>query len=468
MRRSRALAAAFAFLTGATLGCSSDSTTALIGPPGDSTKVAPAPAPAAVSAIVVTSAAELIQALAPTNTGRLIRLRAGSYAVSQPLVVPDGATLEGEGVMQFDAAGLPTGFQGGTRTTLTMTANVPGNVLSLGAGSVIRRLAIDDLSGRAGNAVGIVSRNASDRVSADIDNVEILNQTGHAVGPDGPTGCAIAVLTLNPNSGNAPPPHERSSVSARVTRSLLRAPAAGIGCGLFAFNFAPLADISVTLADNVVGGGIIASGGVSRPDAVYDSETSIVSHRNLYRSDTSTPCTVRRTGWNLQGGSGIPLSQTVPATERNVLVVKSRDDRLEGFTTGILGAGGRQFFNAPTAGPARDNVLDLQLTGTTVASPECAGEPLVIDFRLAAALVSSAAIMPGDGNILRAVFRGVTASGMRANTYANVFALNGPQPAPREGSGNRLLFAGNSTAFAQTNRAIDPSPGASFFTGGSW
>src|SRR5688572_27065269 len=49
--------------------------------------------------IVVSSAAELVAALVPENAGRRIRVRFGTYDVSQPLLVPDGATLEGEGVM---------------------------------------------------------------------------------------------------------------------------------------------------------------------------------------------------------------------------------------------------------------------------------------------------------------------------------------------------------------------------------
>ncbi|HYW31149.1 MAG TPA: hypothetical protein VE869_06540, partial [Gemmatimonas sp.] len=290
-------------LVGVTVGCTSDASTAPEPSGSGPTDIA------AAQAIVVSSSAELTTALSSATAGARIRLRAGSYNITQPLVVPDGATLEGEGVMQFDSERLPTGFRSGTRTTLTMTANVPGDVISLGNGSALRRLVIDDLAGRAGNAVGVVSRDAGDRVSADIDEVEIFNRTGHAVGPQGPTGCAITALTRNLNSGSAPAPHEGASITARITHSLLHAPATGVGCGLFAFNFAPLADVNVFLADNVVGGGLIAAGGVSRPDAVYESETSILSHRNVYRSGTDTPCTVRRTGWNLQGGSGIPLPQ---------------------------------------------------------------------------------------------------------------------------------------------------------------
>src|SRR3954447_15367549 len=63
------------------------------------------------SAIDVTSAAELVAALVPENAGRRILLHAGSYDIDQTLVVPDGATLEGEGVMQLDDERLPTGLR---------------------------------------------------------------------------------------------------------------------------------------------------------------------------------------------------------------------------------------------------------------------------------------------------------------------------------------------------------------------
>jgi hypothetical protein len=75
-------------------------------------------------------------------------------------------------------------------------------------------------------------------------------------------------------------------MTARVTRSLIRSPAMGTGCGLFAFNFAPSASISVDVSGSVIGGGVIASGGVSRPDAVNDSRTVLASDHNPYRDDT--------------------------------------------------------------------------------------------------------------------------------------------------------------------------------------
>ena len=414
--------------------------------------------------IIVSSSAELVAALVPANAGHRVRVRFGTYNVSQPLFVPDGATLEGEGVMLLDGSGLPTGFAAGTRTTLTMTANTAGDVLTVGDGATVRRIAIEDLAGRVGNAIAVVSRDAGDRVSATIAEVEIGNPNAHGVAPSGPTGCGVTALSRNPNLGSDPPAHSGAVVTATITRSLIRSPATGTGCGLFAFNFAPFASVSVTLASNVVGGGIIANGGVSRPDAVHDSRTTIDSRHNLYRDDSPDRCVSRHLGWNVAGGSGTPAPLPIPETARNAVRLRSLHDRIEGFTTAILAVGGRRFFASPIAGPTTDNSVDLTLIGTTISTPACEGALPVADFRLASALVSNASLVPGDGNTIRAVIRGVTASGPRSNVYANVLGPTGPLSPELQGAGNRLEIVGSPRAFARTNRAIDPAPGAEFFT----
>jgi hypothetical protein len=241
----------------------------------------------------------------------------------------------------------------------------------------------------------------------------------------------------------------------------------GIGCGLFAFNFAPSASISVDVSRSVIGGGVIASGGVSRPDAVNDSRTVLASHHNLYRDDTADPCAAGRLGWNLQGGSGTPIPLPNPGAARNALRLHSVSDRIEGFTMGVLATGGRRFFGAPTAAPVTDNSVDLELLGTTISTPACGEAAFVADLRLAGALVTDGAIVPGDGNTLRAVLRGVTGSGSRSNDYADVLGPAGAQPPSLQGAGNRLSIVGSPEAFARTNHAIAPAPGATFFTGGA-
>ena len=188
------------------------------------------------------------------------------------------------------------------------------------------------------------------------------------------------------------------------------------------------------------------------------------SRRNLYRDDSADPCTSRHLGWNLNGGSGSLLPFPVPATERNSLRVHSVDDRIAGFTTGVLARGGLRF--SASTGPSSDNRIDLELLGTTVSTPSCGGAPFVADFRLAAAQVTDALLVPGDGNTVRALFRNVTGSGTRFNVYTDVLGPAGPQPGALQGTGNSLERVGSPQAFARTNEAIDPAPAPEFFTGG--
>jgi hypothetical protein len=413
--------------------------------------------------VVVSNAAELAAALSPQNAGRRILVRAGTYAINAPLTVPDGVTLEGEGVMQFDGAGMPAGFGAGAHTMLTMSANVPGNMLTLGDGVTIRRLEIADLVGRAGAVVAVVSREAGDRVSATIAESEIVSPNPHGIIPAGPTGVGLLVLTQNPNLGADPAAHEGAALTAGMARSVIRSPAGGVG--LFAFNFAARGSVSVSVDGNVVGGGMFANGGVSRPDAVHDAKVRIQSHRNLYRDDSADPCATPHVGWNLQGASGPPVPLPVPETARNSLSVHSADDRIEGFTSGVVATGSRRFFPSPIAGPSTDNRVDLELLGGRISTPSCGGAPFVRDLELVGAFAANDALFPGDGNSLRAVLRNVVGSGPRFNLYADAEGPSGPLPPELRGSANRLLIAGSPAAFAGTNRLIDPAPGSEYFSG---
>lgn len=441
---------------GSALSCAGDETA------GPAAAIGDAPSSrAAGKTIVVGNAADLVAALSPENAGQHILVRAGTYGINAPLTVPDGVTLEGAGVMQFDANGLPGGFGAGPRTTLIMSTNAPGNMLTLGDGVTIRRLEISDLAGRTGNVVAVISRGAGDRASATIAESEIVNPNPIGAGPDGPTGNGLLVLTLNPNLGAAPAPHEGAALTAGMVRSVIRSPEGG--AGLFAFNFAALGRVSVTLDGNIIGGGIIANGGVSRPDAVHDARVGIQSHRNLYRDDSPAPCSTPDLGWNFTGGSGPLLPLPVAETARNELRVHSVDDRIEGFTTAVLATGSRRFFAAPTAGPSTGNTVDLELLGGRISTPSCGGAPFVADLDLSGALAGSDDLFAGDDNSVRVVMRGLIGSGPRFNRYANSIGPSGPQPPDLQGT-NRLEIAGSPEAFASTNRNIDRAPGAGHFT----
>jgi hypothetical protein len=289
----------------------------------------------------------------------------------------------------------------------------------------------------------------------------VFNPNPHVNSPSGPTGCGVAVLTLNPNLGGDPPPHEGARLMVSMVRSLIHAPAAA-SCGVFAFNFAARGDISMSMADDVIGGGLIANGGVSRTDEVHDARVRVESRRTVYRQDFPNACSDQRSGWNLTGGSGAPIPIVLPATERNTLVVHSSDDRIEGFASAVLATGSRRFFNAPVNGPSNGNGIDLQMIGTSLVTPPCGGA----DFKIVAA-ATTGNYWPGDGNHVRALLHGVTGSGARANTYANTLAGGAPLPENLQGSGNRLQIIGNPQSFAATNTRIDPAPGAEFFTASS-
>ena len=424
------------------------------------------------------SSAELAVALDPANAGRRIRLRAGVYDIDRPLTLPDRMTLEGAGVMRFDPDGRPMGFSDDTRTMLRMTANVAGEVLTLGDGATLRNLEIVDLPGRSGNVVAVVSRGARDSVSATITESVIVNPNPLAIGAGGAFGRGLFVVTLNPNMGSDPPAHEGAVLAVRMARSVIRSPSGG--GGLFVYNFAADSRIAVDVSQSVIGGSSEANGGVSRPDAVHDSEVLIESRGNLYRNDWTDPCASPLLGWNLTGGSGAPIPIELPATTRNRLVVRSVDDRLEGFTTTLVATGSRRFFAEPLNAAPTDNAIDLLLNGTVISTATCGdvgrtgrtmGIPRVRpraagDFLLTGAWVENDALHAGDRNTVRVEFRGVTGSGRRDNQYAHAGGPSGPAPTQLQGSGNRLEVVGDPGTFDELNRRIDPRPPTEFFTSG--
>ena len=428
------------------------------------------------NATTISTSAELVAALAPANAGRRIRIRAGTYDIEQPLTVPDGMTLEGEGVMLFTPDGQPTGFADGPRTTLRMMANIGGDVLTLGDSVTVRNVEIVDLVGRSGNVVTVASRRPRDRVSATILESVIVNPNPLAIGAGGSLGRSLHVITRNPNMGADPPPDEGAVLAVRMLRSVIQSPSGG--GGFFAYNFAANSRISLEISRSVIGGSSEANGGVSRPDAVHDSEVRITSRDNLYRNEWTDRCASKFMGWNLTGGSSTPIPLRVPETARNRLVIRSVNDRLEGFTIGVHATGSRRFFPAPLNAAPKDNHIDLQLLGTTISTPSCASPPTggisagmvssqptpVADLQLIGGWAQSNAFAAGDGNTVRVELRGVIGSGTRSNRYENAAAITGPLSAKLQGKGNRFQVVGDPLAFTRDNRGIDPAPGAAFFT----
>lgn len=390
--------------------------------------------------LVVNSVPQLIEALQPGNEGRHIRIPRGDYAVDRPLVVPDGVTLEGDGVMVIGPDGLPTGFEPGTESTLRVSGGFNGHVLTLGHGSVIRGLRLVDLANpaapplaRTGNVVFVGSRAPADTIAASILECEIVSPNRGGFTDDGPMGHGIAAITLNPGLGAPPAAHEDAQVSVSVRRSIVRA---NTGAAVFATNFAARSRVVLRLDGNRLEGYLVATGGVSRPDAVTGSVTSVESRRNLY-----SRAGFDRHGWLLLGASTSPhfLDATVPSASRNQLYLESVDDRIEGFRYGIQAAAARRL--SAKSAPLDDNHVDLRLQGTRIVTP---GEGDA-DFVLQATLSETGQaggpgeFPAGDRNVLRLQMTGVTGSGSRRNVFADVV---GPVQPANFGTGNRLEIVG--------------------------
>jgi len=390
--------------------------------------------------LVVRSFPQLVEALQPGNAGRHIRILRGDYAVDRPLEVPDGATLEGEGVMVIGPDGLPAGFEPGTESTLRVSGGFNGHVLTLGHGSAIRGLRLLDLANpaaqppvRSGNVVFVGSRAPGDTIAASVVECEIVSPNRGGFTDAGPIGHGIAAVTLNPGLGAPPAAHEGAQLSVSVRRSIVRA---NTGAAVFANNFAARSGVTLRLEGNRFEGYLVVTAGVSRPDAVTGSVTSVESRRNLF-----TRSGFDRHGWLLLGGSSSPhfLDAAIPGGSRNRLHVDSVDDRIEGFRFGIQAAAARRL--SAQSAPLDDNHVELSLQGTRIATP---GEDAA-DMVLQAALSETGQaggpgeFPAGDRNVLRLQMSGVAGSGLRRNVFADVV---GPVQPANFGTGNQLQVVG--------------------------
>jgi hypothetical protein len=413
--------------------------------------------------LVVHSFPQLVEALQPGNAGRHIRILRGDYAVDRSLVVPDGATLEGEGVMVIGPDGLPAGFEPGTESTLRVSGGFGGQMLTLGHGSAIRGLRLLDLANpaaqppvRSGNVVFVGSRAPGDTIAASVVECEIVNPNPGGFTDDGPIGHGIAAVALNPGLGAPPAAHEGAQLSLSVRRSIVRA---NTGAAVFANNFAARSGLTLRLEGNRFQGYLVAAGGVSRPDAVTGSVTSVESRRNLYAR-----AGFDRHGWLLLGGSSSPhfLNATIPGASRNRLHVESVDDRIEGFRFGIQAAAARRL--SAQSASLDDNHVELSLQGTRIVTPGEDAADLVLQATLSeTGQAGGPGEFPaGDRNGLRLKMSGVTGSGRRQNVFADVV---GPVQPANFGTGNQLQIVGESEAFRRSNPSIEPPPDARHFVG---
>ena len=411
-----------------------------------------------VGGVTVSSTSELIEALRSDGSARTIRLRAGRYVLDTTLTVPDGVELTGDGVMQLDSEGVPVGFAAGTATVLVAGEHLRGDVVVLGDRTRLQGLRVEggarnDDTAR-GNIVLIASRRPDDRVHATLLECEIFNHGPAGVGPIGPTGRTIAVVTLNPGGGAAS--HERARVSVTIERSVVRSTTSN--ASVFVINFASSVAIALDFEHNRFEGVVALAGGVGRPDIVSGSRVELRSRANLYVDRTGT----YPVGWYFLGASIAPHEHIhSQGASYSSFRVESEDDRIEGYRTAIIAAAARLVDDLP--GSLIGNRGELLLSRLRVRT---VGDGAV-DLWLQGLLHErDSNVGPGpeassraEDNVLRVSVKDSSGSGARANRYVDS-ALSGAADIANR---NRLEFTGTRAEFLESNARFDPAPGADRF-----
>jgi hypothetical protein len=414
---------------------------------------------AATDAIVVRTPAELLAAVSSGTGEHEIHVARGRYSIDQPIVVPDGVAITGDGVMRFDDDGTPSGFEPGTETILETAAGVNGDLLTLGNGATLRGLVlIDDphqAKERTGNVVSVVSRRPNDVVAASIIECEIVSLNAKAFSVDGPTGRGVVAYTRNPMA-QPRRPHDGAMVNVRVERSIVRD--ADDGGAVFVLNFASGAQAGATLIRNRVVGTLIAGGAANRPTTVDHATTVIEAEHNLFVSPRGDNLSK---GWLLVAASSGPhLPSEAAGPSFNTLRVRSTADRIEGFASAIIAIAARLI--ASGSGPLFGNTLDLQLNDLRIHSVGADAADLELHAALAL-LDQNQPPLPGldagERNTLRIRMTGSVGSGHRKNTYASC------DDAADTASANRLELAGSAGEYARANSSFDPAPPTACFRG---
>jgi hypothetical protein len=408
--------------------------------------------------IEVTNSAELDFALAPENAdahaGMIIHVQtSGSpYIVSRTLVVPDHATLVGDGVMLGGSDGSPSGFLDGTAPTIRASVSLQGDLLLLYDGAEMRGLRVQDViqdvingapvprgGGHLGNLIAVDARHPGDSISVNITDCDIDSPSPQSATPAGPIGCTIAFLVPNQNLGAPPPPFANSVLSGQLSHSIIRTtqyPNGAHGEALFALSYGSNTQINLGVSHNLfIGGGVALSlhAGVSRPDSTVGSSLVIDSRANRYLFEGPNPDAVE--AWGFSAGSSPPIPLPVQSTSENYFSVTSTDDVIAGYGTGILAQAGWR--NFASQGPVSDNLMELTLRAMDISTT-------VVDLHLMAAEATcdprvSACFSPGDRNVLRATLQGVKDGKSRPTTeYETVFNLAGEASCSLAGTGNQI------------------------------
>jgi hypothetical protein len=387
----------------------------------------------------------LIAALRDSAGARHLHLRRGTYVVDRTLVLPDGTTLRGDGVMRYDETGLPQGFEPGSETVIRAADGFAGDVVAMGHDTHLQHLVVqgvdDNDSEHGGNIVAVVSRRPNDRIEGTIVECEIVNPNPQSYTDRGPKGYGIVVVTRNV-AGTS---HVGAGVRLRLQRSIVRAP--NDGGALFAINFAPKGNIEVTLRHNRMEAPLAGTAAASRPAAVDGARVRIDSAQSLY---TGTGSAGSR-AWAFFGASSSPhvASDAPNGPSGNTVSVRSVGDRIANVSVGLMAVAGRRI--ADKTGPVSDNTADLDLRDLEIRTVGADGADLVLHGTLLSSTPAEGVVPPtvGERNTLRVRMRGVSGSGRRANVYS---AAEG-----------RIVVAGDRASFVRDNPEIDPTPPPEFF-----
>lgn len=418
-------------------------------------------APAASARTVeVADAAQLLAVLAGAKVPATIRLQPGDYALTSPLVVPDGVTLRGPAPMRLDAKRLPRGPEAAA-AVLRVSADFEGDAVTLGDGSRLERLRVVDRPDdpatpeqRVGNAVAVYSRAAGDRVAASISECEIVNPHPFGRTRDGPAGNAIVLLTRNPRATTDDGSHAGSDLRLQLDRVLVRA--TGRGGGIFANNFATRSAWSLAVARSRIEGTLSLAAGTSRPHAVRDARGAFTSSASLYERPAGG---YDRHGWMLLGGSSAHQPKLeAQGASHGTLTVASRGDRVRGYRTAVFAAAARRYLHA--SGPLNDNRIELDLRGLVLEPAGDAASDLAIDAQYAEPDPERGQeFHVGDRNVVVARLDGVRGTGATGTRYA---VATGPREAGNLGQGNAVRVRGAPVGFASRNPGLRPPDPALF------
>jgi hypothetical protein len=426
--------------------------------------------------IVVDTTEELVAAMNPSNAGKTIRIKAGTYCPNAPLTLPEGSRVIGAGKMEYDD-GLPSEFREGTASHIIPADGgkqcpveqgfFAGNsVISLTDGSSLQgvKISIDLTAGYtfAANTVVIHARGGQ-TIRTLISECDIEARSGpfSIVPPGIPAGRAIQLMT-----GDGPPNSDLPGdpkIGAVIARSVIRG---NNTVALFTGQWESKGEIFLALQGNLfkeANWTLDLVGGISRNSlgVAYVAEgtaTEVLSIGNLYQG-----AGVASTGWLLTAGANGPPPGS-PSSNRNNLAMTSLNDRIENVGIGINARAA--FRRSPAHGYVNDNTTDLQLIGTKISSlttdlPNASTADLDL-CPVAGQGSASKFDKAGDRNWVYVSAVGLDGSGTRDNIYEYVAERCGFMDST--GDDNGLAFWGSLKLWQKVNKNIDPDPPAELFS----